>query len=159
MTANSSRAEISRIEDQLRHAFIGPAWHGDALMELLNHVPVDIAPAKPLEHSHSIWEIVLHIAAWFRIATQRVAGHALEPTNAQDWPAVIDVSDTAWSAALKALRNDHEKLLQAISRMQDAHLLKQVPGKDYDFYFLLHGVIQHTLYHAGQIAVLKKSSR
>src|ERR1041384_7534740 len=31
-----------------------------------------------------------------------------------------------------------------------------VPGTPYNVYFLLHGVIQHDLYHAGQIALLKK---
>jgi uncharacterized damage-inducible protein DinB len=31
-----------------------------------------------------------------------------------------------------------------------------VPGTQYSNYVLLHGVIQHNLYHAGQIALLKK---
>ena len=38
-----------------------------------------------------------------------------------------------------------------------AHYLDdQLPGRKHSFYFMLHGVIQHNLYHAGQIAVLKK---
>ena len=31
-----------------------------------------------------------------------------------------------------------------------------VPGYDYSYYVMLHGAVQHTLYHAGQIAILKK---
>ena len=33
----------------------------------------------------------------------------------------------------------------------------RVPGKRYDFYHMLHGIAQHELYHAGQIAILKKA--
>jgi len=31
-----------------------------------------------------------------------------------------------------------------------------VAGRDYTTYVMVHGVIQHNLYHAGQIAILKK---
>ena len=32
-----------------------------------------------------------------------------------------------------------------------------VQGKNYSFYVMAHGVVQHDLYHAGQIALLKKA--
>jgi hypothetical protein len=41
--------------------------------------------------------------------------------------------------------------------MPDSRLTERVPGKDYDIYFMLHGAVQHALYHAGQIALLKKA--
>lgn len=151
--------EISRIQDQLRRAVNGEAWHGPALMELLNEVPVDVAPARPLEHAHSIWEIVLHITAWFEIVTNRVKGKAVEPTHEQDWPPVQDVSEAAWQEAISTLKQSHQHLLQALGHFQDEQLTKIVPGKNYNYYFMLHGAIQHVLYHAGQVAVLKKSSR
>jgi hypothetical protein len=31
-----------------------------------------------------------------------------------------------------------------------------VNGKPYDYYVLLHGALQHTLYHAGQIAMVRR---
>ena len=46
-----------------------------------------------------------------------------------------------------------------IAALPEPRLRDQVPGKDYDFYFMLHGVVQHELYHAGQIAILKKAKK
>jgi hypothetical protein len=48
-------------------------------------------------------------------------------------------------------------LVKAVSTLPEARLRERVPGKRYDFYFMLHGVAQHALYHAGQIAILKKA--
>jgi hypothetical protein len=43
--------------------------------------------------------------------------------------------------------------------MPGSRLEEMVPGKEgahYTFYYMLQGVVQHELYHAGQIALLKK---
>ena len=72
------------------------------------------------------------------------------------WPAVRDTSDAAWARSLEALKSAHQDLRYAISLLDDSRLKDIVPGKRYSVYFMLHGVIQHDLYHAGQIALLKK---
>jgi uncharacterized damage-inducible protein DinB len=155
-----TRTELSRIEDQLRRSMEGPAWVGPCVLGLLSEVPVDLAPAKPLEHAHSIWEIVLHIAAWQRTAARRLQGEAVELSPAEDWPEVLDVSDAAWKLAIKNLRESYDALKKSIAQLSDDKLLAtKVPNRDHDYYFLLHGVIQHNFYHAGQIGLLKKSSR
>jgi len=51
----------------------------------------------------------------------------------------------------------HRQLHDTIARLADSWLSETVPGKDYSVYVMLHGVIQHNLYHAGQIALLKKA--
>jgi len=56
------------------------------------------------------------------------------------------------------LRRGHEHLQQAIARLTDRHLAEPVPAMGYDVYFMLHGAVQHALYHAGQIAILKKAA-
>jgi uncharacterized damage-inducible protein DinB len=130
------------------------------VLPLLSEVPVDLAPAKPLEHAHSIWEIVLHIAAWQRTAARRLQGEAVELSPAEDWPEVLDVSDAAWKLAIKNLRESYDALKKSIAQLSDDKLLAtKVPNREHDYYFLLHGVIQHNFYHAGQIGLLKKSSR
>lgn len=50
----------------------------------------------------------------------------------------------------------NQKLCQLIESFQDERLQDIVPGRKYDFYTLFHGITQHGLYHAGQIALLKK---
>jgi hypothetical protein len=50
----------------------------------------------------------------------------------------------------------HAGLEKTVAGLTESRLRERVPGKKYDFYFMLHGVAQHELYHAGQIAILKK---
>src|SRR5690349_18209190 len=112
-----ARSEISRIEDQLKRSMEGPAWVGPCVLGLLTEVPVDLAPAKPLEHAHSIWEIALHIAAWQRAAARRIQGETVELSPAEDWPQVPDVSEAAWKQALKDLRESYEALKKSIAKL------------------------------------------
>lgn len=151
--------EVGRIQDQLRRAMEGDAWHGPAVLELLNEIPVDLAPAKPLDQAHSIWEIALHIAAWQQVIVERLAGRARTLSQEEDFPAIADFSEGAWRETVQRVEDSFDRLDQAIGRLSDADLDRPVPGKKYNIYFMLHGVIQHSLYHAGQIALLKKSSR
>lgn len=154
-----AQSEVARIQDQLRRAMEGDAWHGPAVLELLNEVPVDLAPAKPLDQAHSIWEVALHIAIWLDVIVERLGGKARIPSQQEDWPEAADFSDSAWREVIKKVESSFDRLDQAIGKLSDADLNHPVPGKKYNVYFMLHGVIQHSLYHAGQIALLKKSQR
>jgi uncharacterized damage-inducible protein DinB len=151
--------EKSRIADQLKRAFEGDAWHGPAVLEVLEDVNARAAASKPVAGAHSIWEIVLHIAAWDGAIRHRMDGQALQLSDEQNFPAVKDISDAAWRGALENLKQRHAELIQGVLAMPDHRLTSQVPGKDYDFYHMLHGAVQHELYHAGQIALLKKIAR
>jgi len=150
--------EIKRIKSQLRRAFQGEAWHGPSVMELLRDVTAEQAAAHPIAGAHSIWELTLHIAAWERFVMRRIVeAEALDPTDEENFPAVVDTSAKAWTAALEAVNRNHAELLDAVAGLDDERLAEIVPGKPYSIYFMLHGVIQHDLYHAGQIALLKKA--
>jgi uncharacterized damage-inducible protein DinB len=151
--------EVARIGSQLKRASEGGAWHGPALLELLADVPAVQAAARPLAGAHSIWEIVLHVAAWQGFATRALGGEPM-PLNLpdeEDWPPVADAGEEAWRAAVADLGEVNRRLREAVRKLSDDDLERIVGGREYSFYFLLHGVVQHGLYHAGQIALLKKA--
>ena len=150
-------SETVRIADQLKRAFAGEAWHGPALMEILADVDAPAAAARPISLAHTIWELTLHITAWDSAILRRLAGQAASPSDAENFPKIRDTSESAWRTALENLQRQHQELVRVISLMPDGRLSEQVPGKDYDFYFLLHGTVQHALYHAGQIVMLKRA--
>jgi len=152
-------SEAARIADQLRRAFAGEAWHGDSVFEILNGVTAAQAGAHPIKNAHSVWELVLHIAAWDGAVLRRMGGVAATLTDAENFPAVKDASDAAWREALAQVRRVHEDLVKTVAALPDSRLDEVVPGKEgahSTFYYMLHGVVQHELYHAGQIALLKK---
>jgi len=152
----SSSSETLLIADQLRRAFEGDAWHGPALLELLEDVDAATAAAKPLPDVHSIWELVLHIAAWDGAACRRLAGEKIQLAGMANFPVVPRPSEVAWRKAVAHARRTHDALVKTVAALPEARLRERVPGKKYDFYLMLHGVAQHELYHAGQIAILKK---
>jgi uncharacterized damage-inducible protein DinB len=153
---DNTQMESSRIADQLRRSIHGEAWHGPSVMELLNDVDWRQAAAKPIAGAHSIWEIVLHIAAWADAAERRSRGKTVELTPAEDWPPVTDASEESWRTSVRTLGLKQESLAGLAAALTDEQLEATAAGEDYSVYFLLHGVVQHNLYHAGQIALLKK---
>jgi uncharacterized damage-inducible protein DinB len=154
----SQHPEPALIAEQLRRAFEGNAWHGPSLLELLQDVDAAMAAAKPLPNAHSIWELVLHIAVWDAAACRRLAGEKWQPEGTANFPLVPkQATQAAWRKAVAHARRTHDVLVKTVAALPEPRLRDRVPGKRYDFYFMLHGVAQHELYHAGQIALLKKA--
>ena len=149
--------EVERILDQSQRAFEGEAWHGPSLMTILEGITAPQAAARPLSAAHSIWELVFHIAAWERAGLRRLGGDPANLSDAEDWPTVADTSDVAWEQTRKTLQEGHDEFQDAISKLNDGGLDRRVVGSRATVYGTLHGIIQHTLYHAGQIAILKKA--
>jgi len=157
--SKTDRSEAAGIADELRRAFNGEAWHGDSLFEILRGVTAAQAAARPITSAHTIWELVLHIGAWDDAVLRRLGGAAVTLSDAENFPTVADTSEAAWQNALAKVRSAHEKLVGAVASLPDSRLADRVAGKQgahYTFYYMLHGVVQHELYHAGQIALLKK---
>jgi hypothetical protein len=150
-------SEIERLTDQLKRAFEGDAWHGPSVREVLEGVTPEIAARRVIPEAHTIWEIVLHIGVWETFVRRRLEGETIKgPTGKEDWPEVHDTKLAAWQKTVDELVQGHLALRQALSKFPDAKLDETVPGTNFPYYVPFHGVVQHDLYHAGQISLLKK---
>ncbi len=150
--------EVERIADQLKRAHEGGAWHGPAIDELLRGVTAGQAAARPVEGAHSIWEIVLHIEAWERAVLRRLRGDSAQIFNTEeDWSSVDAGDEEGWRDALGRLAATGAALREAVVELEDSQLDEPIYPEMSSRYVTLHGVVQHTLYHAGQIALLKKA--
>lgn len=151
--------EVTRIADQLQRAFEGEAWHGPSLRELLADLPAAAAAARPLRGAHSIWEIVLHLTGWHDAVHRRLQGEPVKEPDTGDWPTPSVPSEEAWTSAVAALEHSHRELLEAVAALDESRLDEPVVPGFSSVYVTLHGVVQHDLYHAGQIALLKKAAK
>jgi uncharacterized damage-inducible protein DinB len=151
--------EIELLVDQLKRAFDGEAWHGPALIEVLDGIDAKTAAAHSIPEAHSIWELVMHLTTWERVIARRIHGEAIMPSDDENFPLVQQPTDVAWRDAIKSLRGSHTALIELISALKESRLGDRVPGKDYDLRFMLTGAVQHAAYHGGQIALLKKAPR
>jgi hypothetical protein len=155
--------ECKHIAEQLSSTLNGEAWYGDSVRKILEGVTSARALSHPIPSAHSIWDLVHHVDAWCKFAYGAVNGIAIpgwpDMPQEQDFPPVIDKGDEAWQQSLQSLFTNHMKLVEAIRGFGDARLEDMVPGRPYKFYRLFQSTTQHAVYHAGQIALLKKALR
>lgn len=151
--------ETERIEDQLKRAFEGQAWHGPSVREALDGVTAQQAAARPVADAHTIWELVHHIGAWADIVRRGIQGEKVQITEEVNFPPATETTDAAWQESLKRLEESQKRLRAVTRELQDARLGDVLVEGGSNVYVLLHGVVQHAIYHAGQIVLLKKQIR
>lgn len=149
--------EAERIADQLVRAFEGDTWAGRSVKSIVAELSAEQAAGHPLAGSHSAWEILRHIATWVKVGAIRVGGQAHEPTDEENFGTIADQSAAAWQEEWRELERSYRALAETVARLPDERLEDLVPGRPYSTYHLLHGIIQHSLYHAGQMALLGRA--
>ena len=156
--------EIARIVDELEREHEGDPWHGSPLRAILEGIDARRAAARAIPGAHSIWELVLHMTGWKNETARRLAGAVACMPVEGDWPDVGDPTDERWQAALTRLEAAHDALVAAVKALPETRLheptndTRSAPlGTGVSYYVLLHGIVQHDVYHAGQIALLKKA--
>ena len=150
-------SEIQTIIDDLKNIHDGDAWHGLSLKEILSGVTAEQAAAKQMANAHSIWELTMHIAGWEGVFMRRLAGAQINEPEEGDFPVVTGVSEESWRRTLDRFDETHLSLIESVAALTDERLREIVPGKDYTVGYMLRGLMRHHVYHAGQIALLKKS--
>jgi uncharacterized damage-inducible protein DinB len=152
-----SNNEPAGMIDDLERGYDGDAWHGPSLRKVLADVTALTASARPIPNGHTIWEIVAHLTAWDDVVSSRIAERrSIEVPGSDDFPAVTTTGAVAWSDALSKLGRQHTRLIETVSKLDEAKLQETVAGKGYSVEHMLRGVVQHMAYHAGQIALMKK---
>ena len=152
--------EIKRLDEQLKRALEGEAWHGPSVLESLAGVSADEASAHPIPGAHSIWEIVLHLTTDYGLVLRRLSGDGRQLTPEEDWPPCPAVTEENWRKATQDLTKLNQELRQAVQAFPGARLDEPlVPEVRYTAYTQFIGITQHNLYHAGQIALLKRALR
>jgi len=157
-------SEIARVIDQLQREHSGDPWHGSPMLTILDGIDAARAAHTPIAGAHSIWELVLHVTGWKREVARRLGGAPAGEPAAGDWPPVGEVTDARWQAALNDLAAAHEELVAATAALPESRLFEPTNdprnrplGTGVSYYVLLHGAVQHDVYHAGQIAILSKT--
>lgn len=144
--------EVSRITEEFRRAWDGNAWHGPPIAPLLASIEDPTARYLPAGGAHTIHDLATHIIFWLDVALRRLQGEHYLPESG-DWYLP---PDEKWDQTVGRLERKYVELLAAIEATPDSRLAETVSGMEYNVYVLLHGVLQHTIYHAGQIAMLRR---
>jgi hypothetical protein len=149
------KSEIEKIIRLLNKSFDKGAWHGPTVREILAQVKSENVFNR-LPNTHNIIELVAHMTTWRNYVTSRIVGN-------NDFTVSSDInfpSNTDWIQAVIDLEKSHVDLIKALENLADEKLSELVPAAShkYTFYTMLHGIIHHDLYHAGQIILINKAT-
>ena len=146
--------ELESIIRNLENTLDGTPWYGRPVYALLREVDPSIAYKKLSPNSHSLADLLYHMLTWAEFTLKRIEkdnSQDLETFEKVDWreidPAVHD-----WDEGLAALIATHQQIIAHLQTKDEFFLSETVDYRQYNFRFLLNGLIQHNIYHAGQIA-------
>lgn len=149
--------ESERLAGELDKALYGGAWHGPSWREALEGVGRGAALQRPIPGAHTIAEIVLHATTWHDVVRRRLEGETPQVSDAEDWPVPAFADDAAWAAAVERLLATGRALTETVRRFPAERLQEARPRAEDTWFGLVVGELQHALYHAGQVVVLKKA--
>jgi uncharacterized damage-inducible protein DinB len=150
--------EILKIAEQLKDAYEGDPWFGrnaKALLQDAGSVNVFETP----NGQHSILDLLWHMITWREFTLTRLrpeVGMNSAYFEQHDWRIFDETNKNLWHEGLKKLAVLHNELVEVLQQQQDSLLTQTVPERTYNFRTLLYGIVQHDIYHLGQIAYLTK---
>jgi uncharacterized damage-inducible protein DinB len=150
--------EIHSIIRNLENTLDGEPWYGRPVYALLREVDASIAFKKPTKDSHSLMDLLYHMLTWTEFTLKRIQKEPepdLKAFEKLDWRP-IDKNTHNWDDALAAYIATHQEIIAILKTRDDSLLGEVVDYRNYNFRFLLNGLIQHNIYHAGQVAYLHK---
>jgi uncharacterized damage-inducible protein DinB len=149
-------SEVRRISRLLEHGYDGKPWYGTAFCKLLADVTAEQAAAQPVPGMHTIWQQVRHAIAWRQFALRLLRGETVDGlSDSENWPEAGGPDAAEWKQTLDELARTQTALQAALADLTDERLGDKAADKPFSLYVLLHGVIHHDAYHAGQIALLR----
>lgn len=146
------KTEIQNLIDTLLHTFEKNAWHGPAVLEVLEDLSA-VQAEQRIGNSHSIIELIVHMTAWRNFVCEKLEGNATYDieTDEMDFPSTKNLK-----TAIQELKASQKRLLKLLEQTPVEKLEEKVPGRPFKFKVMLNGIIHHDLYHTGQIVLLKK---
>jgi uncharacterized damage-inducible protein DinB len=142
--------QTQQIADSYRAVTTKDAWYGPSLGELLAQVTPEVATATPVPGANTISALLQHLLLWNERARLTSDTHPLPKWEAEkEWaePAI------PWNELVVRWNQSRDLLEDRIRNFPVDDLTKQVPGRTYPYSHLFAGIVQHTVYHSGQIAM------
>ena len=149
--------ELKMYAAQLNENFAGEPWFGRNIQAILKEINEEIASQKP-NGQHSILELLYHMINWrlFTINRLEKSSATVKSFEENDWQVLDHQDKSLWQKGIDQLNDTQQRLLNLINTMKDEDLQSPVHERDYENRTLINGIIQHDIYHLGQIAYIKK---
>jgi uncharacterized damage-inducible protein DinB len=143
--------ETKQIADSYRAAMVKGAWYGPTLAEMLAGISPELATTPPVPRAHTISELLQHLLLW----NERIRNTS-DSNPMPRWDAEKEWAEPPipWNELVARWNQSRDLLEDKIRNFPIEDLGKEVPGRSYPYETMLHGIVQHAIYHSGQIAMV-----
>jgi uncharacterized damage-inducible protein DinB len=146
--------------NRFREIYEGTPWYGDTISSKLIDVDPGKAFVRPREDVHALGEVVAHMIYWRKSLISRLkkdTAFIASGDSPDNWPALSRLTEEGWSGLLASFQQSQQELQELLARQSDELLSEEyADGSTYEY--LIQGVIDHDLYHLGQIGLIRKMS-
>ncbi|WP_348798881.1 DinB family protein [Flavobacterium adhaerens] len=149
-------SERKRILNLYQSIYNGNPWLEVTLVNTLKDITAEQAYRKTNPKLNTIWEIVNHLIQWRRNILRRMQGETITTPEHNYFVPILDPSEAAWEQSLQSLAKTQELWNSYFEKLEDSDLEKIYTNNGHSYYEHIHGIIQHDIYHLGQIVILKK---
>lgn len=132
------------------------AWYGPTIAEMLAEITPAMATAKPVGATHTIAELLQHLLLW----NERIRNTS-ESCPMAKWEAEKEWAEAPipWDELVERWNKSRALLEERMGNFPEEDLGKQTPGRTYPYEYMLNGIVQHTIWHGGQIAMLRSMAK
>lgn len=146
--------EYKTIEKLIADHYNGTPWIEVNLLQTLQEINAETA-AKKINNLNTIWQIVYHLICWRETLIKRLNDENVPSPENNFIEPVKDTSAKAWNAILKRLQQSQNEIIKYLRHLKDKPDEIMLQGK-FTRYELLQGILQHDVYHLGQIVIINK---
>lgn len=145
-----------QIAKHFRDVFFGGNWTSVNLKETLDDI--NWRQATTQVHSlNTIAKLTFHISYYISAVLKVLQGGTLDAHDKFSFDLPPVTSEDDWQKLVSKTFSEAEQFADLIENLPENKLHEFFTDEKYGTYYRnLHGIIEHTHYHLGQIAILKK---
>jgi len=145
-----------QIAKQFRDVHFGGNWTGVNLKDTLADISWEQATEK-VYNLNTIAVLVFHINYYVNPVLSVLIGKPLKASDKYSFDLPPITNDEGWQQLKNKLFADAESLALEMEKVDEKKLFDVFADEKYGTYYRnLHGIIEHTHYHLGQISLIKK---
>ncbi|RYD55540.1 MAG: DUF1572 domain-containing protein [Sphingobacteriales bacterium] len=148
-----------QVAKHFKELYFGGNWTCVSMKETLGGVTLKEATTK-VSSLNTIAVLVFHMNYYVDAITQVLQGNPLEAHDKYSFELPPLQSEEEWQHMLAKTFTNAETLAGLIEQLPEERLWEIFRNDKYGIYYRnLHGLIEHSHYHLGQISLLKKMIR
>lgn len=151
---------INDLIRQINELHDGSLWFDQSFNEKVSGLSEEEIFQQPHPLLHSVAEHVSHMLEWRKECILRFQGDKRELMGMHDdWKTNEELKEAGWPQLKDAFNASRIQLIQLIKDKEDDFLNTPFRDTGYNFHYLIEGILQHDIYHLGQIGITLKFIR